>query len=216
MTESSKIYFRELSSNTKQELEELKRILRLLPMKKRNELVDFILKEKEEGPLYLQKEIVQQLTSAYFLPATKQTKARAAFLFDNKKADLDLRKLPDIDAAYPLYIECKAGKIKQIADKIFVYSKMLCSLNDMELSVFAFEVLKPDTKQERQQKAIRYEKLKEKAAILHNQKCKKDNFYKQLTSESNNLSNGNLITRGLKQIENFALMIFKRQIRENQ
>lgn len=58
MTESSKIYFRELSSNTKQELEELKRILRLLPMKKRNELVDFILKEKEEGPLYLQKEVV--------------------------------------------------------------------------------------------------------------------------------------------------------------
>lgn len=216
MTESSKIYFRELSSNTKQELEELKRILRLLPMKKRNELVDFILKEKEEGPLYLQKEIVQQLTSAYFLPATKQTKARAAFLFDNQKSDSDLRKLPDIDSTYPLYLECRAGKIKQIADKIFVYSKMLCSLNDMELSVFAFEVLTPDTKQERQQKAIRYEKLKEKAAILHAQKCEKDKFYKQLPSKSNKSVGGNLITRGLKQIENFALMVFKRQIRENQ
>ncbi len=216
MTESSKIYFRELSSNTKQELEELKRILRLLPMKKRNELVDFILEEQKEGPLYLQKEIVQQLTSAYFLPATKQTKARAAFLFDNQKSDSDLRKLPDIDATYPLYLECRAGKIKQIADKIFVYSKMLCSLNDMELSAFAFEVLAPDTKQERQQKAIRYEKLKEKAAILHAQKCEKDKFYKQLTSESNKSVGGNLITRGLKQIENFALMIFKRQIRENQ
>ena len=70
MTESSKIYFRELSSNTKQELEELKRILRLLPMKKRNELVDFILEEQKEGPLYLQKEMIMIGENCQWLIAT--------------------------------------------------------------------------------------------------------------------------------------------------
>ena len=214
MTKTSKIYFKELSPKTKIDLKELKEILRLLPVEKRSALVNFIAKERDHGPLYIQKRMMKSLTSALFVPATKSTKSIA--FFDTYKLNDDLRRLPDIDVAYPLYTECYGGNIKGVTDRLLHYSKILSSVNDLVMAEFTEEVCKPDTIEEAKQKAVRYEKLKKTGMLLHNNKCKTDDVYRLLTEASSKSSKGGFISKNLKRFENLTVSLFKRQIRENQ
>ncbi|MBR6675050.1 MAG: hypothetical protein IKL32_03925 [Alphaproteobacteria bacterium] len=62
MTKTSKIYFQELDTKTKNDLKEFKRTLRLLPIEKRNVLVDYIIKERDCGPLHIHKRMLSSLT----------------------------------------------------------------------------------------------------------------------------------------------------------
>ena len=59
MKKTSKIYFKELAVETKNDLNELKKILRLLPVEKRSALVNFIVNERDHGPLYIQKQMMK-------------------------------------------------------------------------------------------------------------------------------------------------------------
>ena len=165
--------FIEVTPEIQNDLDELKKTLRLLPFEKRKKLMDFVVTERNYGAVYLRKGIMESLTSAYVLCTGRHT-----VFFDSNKESSDLRKLPDIDANYPLYTECKKGATKQIYDQIFYYSKILYDLKGSDMESFVQEVCLPDTKIERQQKKERYDRIKKQALAKHNERYQKDKMYK--------------------------------------
>ena len=214
MTRTSKIYFKELNPQTKNDLMELKRILRLLPIEKRNALVDYIIKERDCGPLHIHKRMLNSLTSAYFVTATNKTKSTV--FFDTNKLNNDFRKLADIDTAYPLFMECYVGKTKEVSNNILYYSKILCSVNDLVMAEFAKDVRKGDTIEEKRQKMNRYEKMNKIGTELHDNKCEISEAYRVSTKMSSDTVKGGFISKNLKLLENLSFSLFKHQIRENQ
>ena len=214
MKKTSKIYFKELAVETKNDLNELKKILRLLPVEKRSALVNFIVNERDHGPLYIQKQMMKSLSSAFFVPATNRSKATV--FFDTHKLSDDFRRLPDIDKTYPLYMECYVGNIKKVSDSVLHYSKILCEVNDLIMAEFKEGVQQPDTIEETKQKAVRYAYLKKTGISIHNNKLETSKDYRLLTENSTNAPKGGFISKNLKRLENLPFLLFKRQINENQ
>lgn len=172
-----------LKPKFQKELDELQETLRLLPMEKRNILADFILEEREHGVFYIEKEIMEYLTSGIVTspirPIDKSIDSEIVFsIYSN-----DLRELPNIDKKYPLYLECQKGNLQEIADKIHKQATILVSLREPEVINFASNVSNPDTPEEIALKKARYEKISKWANALHHKKYTTNNYYRMLIDE---------------------------------
>lgn len=202
----------------REELNELKQTLRLLPEGRRKALMHFVSNEREHGSYGLYHELLQNLTSGFVVQAwdnmyenmlffdsfsndaasglfTSNSACdfmRGMFFWDDRQKvvlvgdfiiETDLRKLANIDVIYPLYMECRTGKTKEIYDKIHQQAALLCSLGENEFKSFAQEVCKPDTNEESAQKFARYEEMKKTAFALHREEYKKNKTYKTMIDE---------------------------------
>ena len=172
-----------LKPEAQKELDELQETLRLLPLEKRNILADFILEEREHGIFYIEKEIMEYLTSGMIMspirPNNKHIDSEILFSVYSE----DLRELPNIDSKYPLYIECQKGNLQDIADKIHKQATILVSLREPEVINFARNVSDPDTPEEIAHKITRHEKITKWANALHHKKYTTNNYYRMLIDE---------------------------------
>lgn len=168
--------------NKEKILKEIRQTFRLLPSDRRTTLMDFILEEREHGSSYITNKMMSQLTSGIILHGGLTDKKNIFFDMNLVVYD-DLRELTTADDNYPLYLDCYNGKAKEVINKIQNYAEVLCLLEETEISALAQEIYTPDTEKEIAQKVTRHEETKKIALQLHNERYKKDKYYRAIIGD---------------------------------